>query len=194
MYLHFSTDSFYSPIGALFGRSTIGKTRLAALWMQIKESATSSNGHIPFATVSPGKKREEENRNQVGKRKKKDFVLRRIKKDHHHHVLEGGASTLPSGIIVSLKSQEKKKSPQFSDSPTKHTQKNRNLRLYLHWKKKNGGGQLSITRGQFLPRYIGSEQRKRMTRIYVPSNTSLLATLASDLIVHDARGIHFQCN
>ena len=35
-----------------------------------------------------------------------------------------------------------------------------------------------------------------MTRIYVPSNTSLLAaTLASDLIVHDeARGIHFQYN
>lgn len=71
----------------------------------------------------PGKKEKKRTAIKWEKEKKKDFVLRRIKKDHHHHVLEGGASTLPSGIIVSLKSQEKKESPQFSDSPTKHTQK-----------------------------------------------------------------------
>ena len=112
-------------------------------------------------------------------------------RDHHHSCIEGEEShrtTLPSGIIVSPKKGGKKKS-----TPTGGRRKKKYTQRVVHpkkWRRSIIHYQRPVLYMLHSAVYI---RKKGMTRIYVPSNTSF-GWQPSDLIVHEARGIHFQYN
>lgn len=138
--MYFSTD-FFIPL--LAHHSAVHNWKVGIrlqrwLWMQIKEWPL----HQMDIFRSPLNHRE---RRTAIKREKKTLCVyvKEREKDHHHYVLEGRIHPPFRHYCITEKQREQKNHPNSTTVPTH--------KKVETWKKKknSGGGQLSITRGQF---------------------------------------------